>query len=93
MARTVPPRAGAVCRRDRRNRGGFPPSPRRPPDATESKCASAGTPPGMGLLLVILGLVLWLLGYALIGVILLVIGLVLLFVPGVPYGYSSWRRR
>ena len=49
-------------------------------------------PPGMGLLLVILGIVLWLLGYALIGIILLVIGLVLLFVPGVPYGYSSWRR-
>lgn len=50
----------------------------------------------MGLLLVVLGLLLWLLGgWATIGIILIVVGLVLFFVPAVPYGYSSWggRRR
>lgn len=47
----------------------------------------------MGLLLVLLGLVLWLLVSPLLGLILIVIGIVLLFVPGVPYGYGSWRNR
>lgn len=48
----------------------------------------------LGLLLIIIGLVLWLLTvYNTVGVILFVIGLVLLFVPGVPYGYSDYRRR
>lgn len=48
----------------------------------------------MGLLLIIAGLLLWLLaGWTLVGVILIVIGLVLLFVPGAPYGYSSYRNR
>lgn len=48
----------------------------------------------MGLLLVILGLILWLaLGWLVIGVILIVIGLFLLFVPGTPYGYSWYRGR
>jgi hypothetical protein len=47
----------------------------------------------MGLLLVILGLLLWLLaGYFVVGVVLIVVGIVLLFVPGAPYGYGSWRR-
>ena len=49
-------------------------------------------PRPMGLLLVILGLVLLLVGYALIGIILLVIGLVLLFAPGPFYGVPYWRR-
>lgn len=47
----------------------------------------------MGLLLIILGIVIWLLVSPLIGLILVLVGLVLLFVPGVPYGYSSWRGR
>lgn len=47
----------------------------------------------MGLLLVILGIVIWLLLSPLLGIILVVIGVILLFVPGVPYGYSSWHRR
>lgn len=46
----------------------------------------------MGLLLIVLGIVIWLLLSPLLGLILVVIGLILLFVPGVPYGYSSWRR-
>lgn len=42
----------------------------------------------------IVGLLLWLLaGYFVVGVILIVIGLVLMFVPGVPYGYHSYRNR
>lgn len=49
----------------------------------------------MGLLLVILGLILWLgFGLFLLGIICLVVGLVLLFVPGT-YGVREWggRRR
>jgi hypothetical protein len=47
----------------------------------------------MGLLLVVLGIVIWLLVSPLIGLILVILGIVLLFVPGVPYGYSSYRGR
>jgi len=47
----------------------------------------------MGLLLIILGIVIWLLLSPILGLILVVIGIVLLFVPGVPYGYSSYRGR
>ena len=47
----------------------------------------------MGLLLVILGIVIWLLLSPILGLILVIIGIVLLFVPGVPYGYSSYRGR
>ena len=49
----------------------------------------------MGLILVIVGLLLWLLGgYFIIGIILIVIGLILLFVPyDGAYGYSRWHRR
>jgi hypothetical protein len=48
----------------------------------------------MGLVLVIVGLLLWLLGgYFLLGIILLVIGLILLFAPGPFYGYSYWQGR
>jgi hypothetical protein len=47
----------------------------------------------MGLLLIILGIVIWLLVSPLIGLILVILGIVLLFVPGVPYGYSSYRGR
>jgi uncharacterized membrane protein len=46
----------------------------------------------MGLLLVVLGLLIWLLVSPLIGIILIILGVVLLFVPGAPGGYSSWRR-
>ena len=46
----------------------------------------------MGLLLVVLGLILWIFGWGLIGIILIVLGLVLFFVPAVPYGYGHWRR-
>lgn len=47
----------------------------------------------LGLLLIILGIVLWLLVSPLLGLICIVIGIVLLFVPGVPYGYSTWGHR
>ena len=47
----------------------------------------------MGLLLVILGIVIWLLVSSTIGLILIILGIVLLFVPGAPYGYSTWRGR
>lgn len=47
----------------------------------------------MGLLLIILGIVIWLLLSPILGLILVIIGIVLLFVPGVPYGYSSYRGR
>ena len=45
----------------------------------------------MGLLLIVLGLVIWLLLSPILGLILVVLGIVLLFIPGVPYGYSSYR--
>jgi hypothetical protein len=47
----------------------------------------------MGLLLIVLGVVIWLLLSPTIGLILLLIGIVLIFVPGAPYGYSTWRGR
>jgi Zn-dependent membrane protease YugP len=47
----------------------------------------------LGLLLLLLGLVLWVVGYPTIGIILIVVGAILFFVPTVPYGYSSWRGR
>jgi len=47
----------------------------------------------MGLLLIILGIVIWLLLSPLLGLILIVVGIILIFVPGVPYGYSSYRGR
>lgn len=47
----------------------------------------------MGLLLILVGLVVALLVSWTIGLLLIVVGVVLLFVPGVPYGYSSWRGR
>jgi uncharacterized membrane protein HdeD (DUF308 family) len=47
----------------------------------------------MGLLLIIIGIIVMLLVNWTIGLVLLLIGIVLLFVPGVPYGYSSYRGR
>jgi hypothetical protein len=47
----------------------------------------------MALLLIILGIVIWLLLSPILGLILVIVGIVLLFVPGVPYGYSSYRGR
>lgn len=47
----------------------------------------------MGLVLLIIGLILLLFGYALIGLILIIVGLVLMFAPGPFYGYGYWRDR
>jgi hypothetical protein len=48
----------------------------------------------MGLILIIVGLLLWLLGgWFLIGIILIVLGVVLLFAPGPFYGYGWYRGR
>lgn len=47
----------------------------------------------MGLLLVVLGIVIWLFVSPLIGLILVLVGIVLLFVPGPFYGYSYWHDR
>jgi hypothetical protein len=48
----------------------------------------------MGLLLILIGLLLWLLaGWFVVGIILIVLGVILLFVLGVPYGYSTWHGR
>jgi hypothetical protein len=47
----------------------------------------------MGLLLLILGIVIWLLLSPLIGLILIIVGIIMIFVPGAPYGYSSYRGR
>lgn len=46
----------------------------------------------MGLALILIGVLIWLLLSPLLGIILVVIGIILLFVPGAPYGYSTWRR-
>jgi hypothetical protein len=46
----------------------------------------------IGLLLIIIGLVLWLTtGLFWAFIVCLILGLALLFWPGAPYGYSSWR--
>jgi len=47
----------------------------------------------MGLLLIILGIIFWFFISTALGLLCIIIGLILLFVPGVPYGYSSWRGR
>ena len=47
----------------------------------------------MGLLLILIGIVLAIFVNYLIGIICIIVGLILLFVPGVPYGYSSYRGR
>lgn len=49
----------------------------------------------MGIVLVIVGLLLWLLGgYFVIGVVLMVVGLALLLAPWPgAYGYGYWRGR
>lgn len=48
----------------------------------------------MGLLLILVGIILWATHTAtFIGIILVAIGLILFFVPTVPYGYSSWSGR
>jgi hypothetical protein len=48
----------------------------------------------MGLLLALVGLLLWLLtSLNTLGIILFVLGLILIFVPGVPYGASWYRGR
>jgi hypothetical protein len=47
----------------------------------------------MGLLLVVLGIVLWLFVSSTVGIVLVVVGVVLLFVPGPFYGYGYWHRR
>jgi hypothetical protein len=49
----------------------------------------------MGILLVILGLLLWLLGgYFIVGIILIVVGLILMFMGGAGgwYAYPGYRR-
>jgi hypothetical protein len=46
----------------------------------------------MGLILVVLGIVIWLMVSPMLGIILVILGVLLLFVPGVPYGASTWRR-
>jgi hypothetical protein len=47
----------------------------------------------MALALIIIGLIVMLLLHFTVGLVLVFIGIVLLFVPAVPYGYSSWRGR
>jgi membrane-bound ClpP family serine protease len=48
----------------------------------------------MGLILIVVGLLLWLLGgWTIIGLILIVVGLILLFAPGPWYGYGWYRGR
>jgi len=47
----------------------------------------------LGLVLIVIGLVLWLLTTLnALGIILIVVGVILLFVPHT-YGYSDWRGR
>jgi len=47
----------------------------------------------LGLLLIVLGLIFWFFVSTALGILCIIVGLILLFVPGVPYGYSSWRGR
>jgi hypothetical protein len=47
----------------------------------------------MGLALVLIGIVVAIFLSVFWGIILVAIGVILMFVPSVPYGYSSWRGR
>jgi len=47
----------------------------------------------LGVALLLIGILVWLFLNPLIGIILVIVGIILIFVPGVPYGYSSWHRR
>lgn len=48
----------------------------------------------LGIMLIIIGIVLWLVtGLFWAFLLCLILGLVLLFAPGVPYGYSTWGGR
>jgi hypothetical protein len=47
----------------------------------------------MALALILIGLLIWLVLSPFIGIVLVIVGIILLFVPAVPYGYSSWRGR
>jgi hypothetical protein len=47
----------------------------------------------MGLALILIGVLVWFLGYGSLGLILIVVGILLLFVPGPFYGYSYWYGR
>lgn len=47
----------------------------------------------MGLLLIVVGIVLWLFVSPIVGIVLVVVGIVLLFAPGPFYGYSYWHGR
>jgi membrane-bound ClpP family serine protease len=47
----------------------------------------------LGLLLIVLGLIFWFFVSTALGIICIIVGIILLFVPSVPYGYSSWRGR
>jgi hypothetical protein len=47
----------------------------------------------MALALIVIGIIVALLLSTWIGLALILIGIVLLFVPAVPYGYSSWHGR
>jgi len=47
----------------------------------------------MGLFLIVVGVIVMLLLNFWVGLILLLIGVALVFIPGVPYGYSSYRGR
>jgi hypothetical protein len=47
----------------------------------------------LGLAVILIGIVVAIFLSSFWGAILIVVGLILLFVPAVPYGYSSWRGR
>lgn len=47
----------------------------------------------MGLVVILIGIVVALAVNAFWGLVIIAIGIALLFVPAVPYGYSSWRGR
>lgn len=47
----------------------------------------------LGLALILIGIVVAIFLSQLWGIILVVIGIALMFIPGVPYGYSSYRGR
>jgi hypothetical protein len=47
----------------------------------------------VGLIVILIGLIVAIFVNAFWGLVIIVVGIVLLFVPRVPYGYSSWRGR
>lgn len=47
----------------------------------------------IGLAVFLIGVLLFFLVSTVVGILVMILGIALIFIPAVPYGYSSWRGR